>query len=441
MRRIGLIHLALFFLVFVSCDLLEADPDETDPTVSLLGLEDSSFVSGTVTFGCSASDNEEIDRTELYIDDVASGIIDDTSPYTFDWATYTYPNETYHTLYVRAWDNSGNAANSDTVTVIIDNTAIFSPTNLVVTTLNNAIELNWEDNSDFEEGYRIERDEGAGFVQLDTVGENNTSYTDTGLEYGLEYSYRVAAFVGNQTSDYTNTASGLITFFNMEWINIPAGEFTFGESDILVDIAYDYEIMQYEVTNSQYVSYLEEALARGDIEVDPESIILPIDSILYCDLSNPESKISWTGSKFQVQAGYDQNPIALVTWEGAKAFSAHYGWRLPTEREWEKAARSTTGWDYPWGDNTPTCLLANYSGCHDGTIAVGLTTGDSYYGVADMVGNVWELTSDLYEGGPLIIAKGGSWNTHTEHLESWFALPVLTSYTHYLIGFRCVRDI
>jgi formylglycine-generating enzyme required for sulfatase activity len=136
-----------------------------------------------------------------------------------------------------------------------------------------------------------------------------------------------------------------------------------------------------------------------------------------------------------------RQPVSGVNWNDANAFCSWANKRLPTEAEWEKAARGQSGWDYPWGDNTPTCELANYSGCFDGTIGVGLTTGVSPYGVYDMVGNVWEWTNDLYSGGPERVIKGGSWSYYTENLQVWNSLPVIPEYSYYLIGFRCVRDI
>ena len=441
MFKIQFFSFVAICLAFVSCDIFAPDPDETDPVVALLGFEDSTVVSGTVTIGCSATDNEAVEKTELYIDHVASGLVDNTSPYTFDWDTFLYPNNTYHTLYVKAWDESGNNSNSDSVIVLIDNSSNFAPSDLSAETFNNAIELNWVDNCAYEEGFHIYRDSGYGYVEIDTVGANITTYTDAGLEYGKDYLYEVSAYVGEEISEHTNSASAVITFFTLEWIKVEAGLFTFGELDAIDSLEYDYEIMQYEVTTSQYVSYLEEALARGELYVSTDSISQNVDGVLYCDLSDPENKISWDGSKFNVATGYERNPIALITWAGANAFSTHYGWRLPTVKEWEKAARGDTGWDYPWGDNPPTCELANYSGCNDGTIAVGLTIGNSPYAVSDMVGNVWEWTVDFYESGSERVAKGGSWNYYTENLQSWYNLPIVPDYTHYLVGFRCVRDI
>ncbi len=157
---------------------------------------------------------------------------------------------------------------------------------------------------------------------------------------------------------------------------------------------------------------------------------------------------------------FENHPVVYVDWQAAKDYCLWIGRRLPSEAEWEKAARGTDARIYPWGNNAPDSTLINLNTDLDETRTVGeFPLGASPYGALDMAGNVWEWVDDWYGDmyyqdspmnnplGPLsgdyrIIRSGlivDSWGGGNYDVRTTLRMRYSPVYTNYRVGFRCAR--
>lgn len=259
------------------------------------------------------------------------------------------------------------------------------------------------------------------------------------------------------------------------WVQVPAGEYYAGQHE---EVVYTdaYEIMVTNVTTAQYAEFLNQALVEADIKLDGSIITgyYPGDKFHgkkheeridagdwpLIPLDDPSQRVKYDGTAFSVQEGYENHPMTMVTWFGARAYCDYYGWRLPAEVEWEKAARGTDTRPFPWGDNIER-ENANFYSSRDPfedmssygsrTSPVGFYNGKNYdgyqtldsaspYGLYDMAGNVWQWTGDVYEGMHYRFMRGGSKDTYSMDLRLWVRNNATPTYFSPGVGFRCARD-
>ncbi len=234
-----------------------------------------------------------------------------------------------------------------------------------------------------------------------------------------------------------------ITQKDVVMLLIPAGRFTMGSDNgerneipphsILLDAFY---MDKYEMTNSLYKACVD---AGG--------------------CSAPSESKSYTRPSYYGNAKFDNYPVIYVNWNQAKAYCVWRGARLPTEAEWEKAARGLNEDIYPWGNDEPDKDSANYGMNVGDTTAVGsYESGKSPFGLYDMAGNAWEWVNDWYDGkyygyqisqmsnpqgpstGQVRVFRGGSWDSFDHDLRSALRARVDPTAATFYLGFRCARS-
>jgi eukaryotic-like serine/threonine-protein kinase len=239
-------------------------------------------------------------------------------------------------------------------------------------------------------------------------------------------------------STWTRPADGMVMVY------VPAGDFIIGspegigESDehpqhtVYLDA---YWIDQTEVTNLMY----EKCVIAGGCQV-------------------PSSSGSTTRSSYYGNSQYADYPVIYADWNKAQSYCKWAGARLPTEAEWEKAARGTDGRTYPWGNDAPTCSLANFGACIGDTDKVGShPSGASTYSVLDMAGGVWEWVNDWYgetyyrdspqsnpqgpSSGTYRLLRGGALSGDVSGVRSALRSVNLPTVAGSGVGFRCSRGI
>ena len=245
--------------------------------------------------------------------------------------------------------------------------------------------------------------------------------------------------MGDETDDLDGTES---------WLKIP-------QHEVYVDAFY---MGEHEIINEQYCKFLNSISVKDDEDgkkwFDSSGNRLIYHDCEYCYIEK-------SGPLFKPKSGYENHPVVSVYWEGADAYAKWVGGRLPTEAEWEKAARGDlVGKKYPNGDSI-SHNDANYEGTGgkdrwEGTLPV-KSFAPNGYGLYDMAGNVWEWCADWWDAdyykkspkdnptgpssGRYHVVRGGSWGSNSSRVRCGYRNFGL-SRDHYYdgVGFRVVVD-
>ena len=260
----------------------------------------------------------------------------------------------------------------------------------------------------------------------------------------------------------------------VDWVQIPAGNYTYGDSNKTRTMDYDYYIMKFPVTNRQYLQFLNSAKAAGLITIDGNKVLghysgdamYAAGTYIFYQLGETLEDykvgfIHYNGKEFVLSPNdtYLDHPVITVTWFGAWAFCDYYGFRLPKEEEWEKAARGVKVTQFPWGNDFDGSRLNFFNSGDpftDGTTPVGYYNGVTHngfvtkdspspHGVYDMTGNVAQWTDSFFSNespdNRERVFRGGAWMYSTiDVFTVFFRLSYVPENRGYGLGFRCAKN-
>ena len=259
-------------------------------------------------------------------------------------------------------------------------------------------------------------------------------------EYKISFDYKgfksldkVIRVGKNQTEFYDYYLEKDESFLT-DMVFVPAGEFWMGKAKNKQSETYRHKVYlksfyieKYEVTNTLYNEFLEET-------------------------GRPPPPF-WEQKRWK----HPDQPVVGVSWDDADAYAKWAGKRLPTEAEWEKAARGAEEFKYPWGNEKPDDTLANYLSKKETSVIVHeYSKGASPYGLYHMAGNVSEWCADIYQEqyyafspyenptgpdmGSQRVLRGGSWFNSATAISTYYRMAEEQGLRDTSVGFRCAMD-
>lgn len=215
-------------------------------------------------------------------------------------------------------------------------------------------------------------------------------------------------------------------------VTVEKGPFLFGEEKDQREIPYDFQIDIYPITNEQFSPFVESG-GYSDQE------LWSADGWSW----KVGKKIIWPRYWKDAQLNASDHPVVGISWYEADAYARWAGKRLPTEEEWEKAARGTDGRVYPWGNEFAMDKSNSLESGSEGTTPVTkYVNGLSPYGCYDMVGNVREWTNSWSDVRKRfrVLSRGGSWYDRAKFLGSSHPNCKSPTYRTNIVGFRCAKN-
>ncbi|MFP4459999.1 MAG: SUMF1/EgtB/PvdO family nonheme iron enzyme [Candidatus Zixiibacteriota bacterium] len=487
-----LITLTTFLIFNLACS--EDDDDNTGPDIQIINPSDGAHVIDMVQIDVEADDDSGISSIEIFFDDESVHTAM-SSPASYIHNLSSYEMGTVHQIYAKAIDGEANVSNSETIEILIDNFG------LTVTEIRQrSVELSWNriDESGFAH-YLVMQSETEGVNTDDTEAGRITDALDTvftinGLEPASHYYFKVFAItiddtmITNEINTLTQEATE--TDNDTEMVYIPTTTFTRGNvwggiwggnDDIPAEriTVSAFYIDKYEVTYRRYQEFID----VGGYETRE---YWSEEGWTYLDNLIDDPPKYWDDERFHVDEDY---PVVGISYYEAEAFANWAGKRLPTEAEWELAARGNGGEDitgdgnpdgimYPWGNqfHPDGLVMCNYltaeehgsDGYSDGfekNAPIGsFPDARSPFGLHDMSGNVAEWCYDWWDvyyyetaastdpqgptSGDRKVLRGGSFNdvSPPDSVQAGFNFRTFTrnkrdpdDQRHY-IGFRLAKD-